>query len=48
MTKMKDVTSTPVKNQSNADYLFFENLKNVFDSNTFKIIIKLLHLYNEV
>ena len=48
MSKMKDIGSTPVKNQSNPEYLFFESLKNVFDPNHFKILIKLLYLYNEV
>ena len=48
MSKMKDFGATPVKNQSNPEYLFFESLKNVFDTNQYKILIKLLHLYNEV
>jgi histone deacetylase complex regulatory component SIN3 len=48
MNKMKDIGSTPVKNQSNPEYLFFESLRNVFDQSIYKTLIKLLHLYNEV
>jgi hypothetical protein len=39
---------TPSKTQKNPEYLFFESLKTIFDSTTYKIVIKLLHLYNEV
>ncbi len=48
INKMRDNCSSPNKNQSNPEYLFFESLKNVFDDSTFKVLIKLLHLYNEV
>jgi hypothetical protein len=36
------------RSQSNPEYLIFENIKNIFDSQTFKIIIKVLNLFNEV
>jgi hypothetical protein len=50
-SKVKEVTSQPTvsnKNQSNPEFIFFESLKNIFDDSTYKILIKLLHLYNEV
>jgi predicted component of type VI protein secretion system len=46
--RLKDTMAAPAKMQVNPDYLYFESLKNVFDSATYKIIIKLLHIYTEV
>ncbi len=39
---------TPSKIQKNPEHLFFESLRNIFDEAVYKIMIKLLHLFNEV
>lgn len=46
--KLKDSMATPIKIQSNPEFLFFDSLKNIFDPVTYNTIMKLLHLYNEV
>ncbi len=46
--KMKDTMSTPTKIQSNPEYLYFDSLKSIFDPSTYKTLIKMLHIYNEV
>ena len=46
--KFKESMGTPTKIQSSPEFLFFESLKNILDNSSFKSVIKLLYLYNEV
>ena len=46
--KFKEAMGTPTKIQSNPEFLFFESLKNILDRESFKGVIKLLFLFNEV
>ncbi len=46
--KQKSMANNYTKSNGNPDYLFFDSLKKIMDESTFKVLIKLLHLYVEV
>jgi len=46
--KQKSTINSYPKSLGNPDYLFFDSLKKILEENSFKNLIKLLHLYVEV
>lgn len=46
---IKYLENVPIvpKMQTSPDFVFFSSLKELFSASTYKVIIKLLHLYNE-